>query len=66
MGGNLLRVMSEVQQVSKDLENEPVSSEIYDKRTDLPAHRWGGPNMAYLAEDVKSIVRQQRRFTDEL
>ena len=41
---------------------------IYEKRKDLPAHEWGGPNMAYLAEDVKGIVNAQKMgaLRDEL
>jgi len=46
MGGNLLRVMDEVDEVAKRAEHTPPSPEIYEKRTDLPAHAWGGPNYA--------------------
>ncbi|WWC58196.1 uncharacterized protein I303_100732 [Kwoniella dejecticola CBS 10117] len=66
MGGNLLRVMEEVENVKDDLAHLPPSPEIYHKRTDLPAHEWGGPNMAYLAPDVQKIVVQQKRLRDEL
>ncbi|WWD09291.1 hypothetical protein V865_007414 [Kwoniella europaea PYCC6329] len=66
MGGNLLRVMEEVEVVKNDLSNAPPSPEVYYKRTDLPAHEWGGPNMAYLAPDVQKIVVQQKRLRDEL
>ncbi|WVQ80942.1 hypothetical protein IAT38_003049 [Cryptococcus sp. DSM 104549] len=66
MGGNLLRVMEEVEAVKMDLAHTSPSPEIYYKRTDLPAHEWGGPNMAYLAPDVRKIVVQQKRLKDEL
>lgn len=58
--------MEEVAQVKDELSDVPTSPEIYHKRKDLPAHEWGGPNMAYLAKDVKDIVVHQKRLRDEL
>lgn len=46
MGGNLLRVMDEVDEVAEGLATKPPSRDIYEKRTDLPAHTWGGPGYA--------------------
>ncbi|KAK8845624.1 hypothetical protein IAR55_006340 [Kwoniella newhampshirensis] len=66
MGGNLLRVMEEVEKVKLELRDTPPSPAIYEKRRDLPAHEWGGPNMAYLAPDVVKIVVEQKRLRDEL
>lgn len=69
MGGNLLRVMSETEQVAKEIAllGERASPAIYPLRQDLPAHEWGGPDMAYLTPEVANIVAEQsRRLRDEL
>ncbi|EIW70142.1 hypothetical protein TREMEDRAFT_61903 [Tremella mesenterica DSM 1558] len=66
MGGNLLRVMEEVEYIKNQLSSESASTTIYEKRKDLPAHEWGGPNMAYLADEVKEVVIAQKRLRDEL
>lgn len=65
MGGNILRVMSEVEEVARSLSHERPLHDIYENRKDFPAHSWGGPNLAYLPLDVKEIV-QRGRFRDEL
>lgn len=57
--------MEEVAEVSRTLVHERPLHDIYEKRTDLPSHSWGGPNLAYLPTDVKAIV-ETRRFRDEL
>ena len=67
MGGNILRVMDEVQAIGTKLRAGGLapSREIYEKRTDLPAFEWGGPNGAYLPADVKAVV-DKKRVRDEL
>lgn len=67
MGGNILRVMDEVQAVGEQLRagGRRASRDIYEKRTDLPASEWGGPNGAYLPADIKAVV-DKRRVRDEL
>jgi len=67
MGRNILRVMDEVQEIGGRLRagGTAASREIYDKRTDLPAFEWGGPNGAYLPADVKAVV-DKSRVRDEL
>lgn len=67
MGGNILRVMDEVQGIGEQLRagDRRASRDIYENRTDLPAFEWGGPNGAYLPADVKAVV-DKRRPRDEL
>ncbi|GAA6008717.1 hypothetical protein JCM10207_001696 [Rhodosporidiobolus poonsookiae] len=59
IGGNLLRVMEDVEAVQAALADEPASAAVYDKRRDLPV-QWAGPGEAYLPEDVRREVH--RRF----
>ena len=65
MGGNLMRVMDEVDAVSESLQKEKVSSAIWEQRKDLPA-QWGGPNEAYYPYAVRDA--QEKLFVghDEL
>ncbi|WVQ79790.1 hypothetical protein IAT38_001890 [Cryptococcus sp. DSM 104549] len=65
LGGNLLRVMRAVEQAAQDSRHQLPSNAIYERRTDLPAFDWGGPNGAYLPEKVRQIV-DSRRIRDEL
>lgn len=51
MGGNLMRVMDEVDAVRDSLIDEIPSTAVWEKRTDLPAS-WGGRNNAYYPPDV--------------
>lgn len=64
-GGNLLRVLKDVERVKESLKDRLPSSAVYEKRKDLPATRWGGPGGAYLPPGVKSLVAQ-RKLRDEL
>lgn len=65
MGGNLLRVLRQVEAVKGQMGSTPPSSMIYEQRTDLPATNWGGPNGAYLPPGVKSLLAK-RAVRDEL
>ncbi|GAA5916881.1 hypothetical protein JCM5296_000737 [Sporobolomyces johnsonii] len=64
-GGNILRVMEEVEALQMHLAQagRTASSAIYEKRTDLPVV-WAGPGGEYLPEDVKREVK--RRFGGHL
>lgn len=58
MGRNLMRVMDEVDTVSAQLNSQPVSAAIWEKRTDLPA-QWGGDsNMFYPTEVQAKMIPQ--------
>lgn len=67
VSGSILMVMDEVEQVGIKLRGEraAASREIYNKRTDLPAFDWGGPNGAYLPGNVREVVAR-RRVRDDL
>lgn len=66
LGGNLLRVMDEVEQVKIKFASQPPSREIYDKRNDLQPLNWGGPDGAYLPADVNEMLTRRGRLDDEL
>ncbi|BGP29484.1 hypothetical protein JCM10296v2_001223 [Rhodotorula toruloides] len=55
IGGNLLRVMEEVEAVQRSLASQPASPAMYEKRTDLPV-MWAGPGGEYLPQDVQNEV----------
>ena len=42
MGGNLMRVMDKVDEVSEGMKDRLPSSAIWEKRMDLPSVKWGG------------------------
>lgn len=64
-GANLLRVMAEVEAVSRSLSHESAAPDIYEQRTDLPSFSWAGPYMAYVPDDIKAVMRKLR-VRDEL
>jgi membrane dipeptidase len=66
MGRNLLRVMEEVDKVRDSLTQELPSSAIWEKRTDLPSVKWGGPNDAYFPHEVQQVVAKMGIRHDEL
>ena len=57
MGRNLLRVMDEVDQVKADLQSKLPSSEVWEKRKDLPA-KWGGPNDWYYPLEARKAINE--------
>ena len=63
MGGNLLRVMDEVDAV-KESTDIPLSTEIWHQRKDLPAE-WGGMDDIFYPEDVREVKNSKLRH-DEL
>lgn len=54
IGGNLMRVIDEVDEVAEQLGNDSASAEVYEERTDLPAASgsWG----EYLPDVVKEYL----------
>ena len=67
LGGNLLRVMDQVDRVSERMRDRLPSSAIWEKRKDLPATRWGGGGVqTYWPEDVKVAVERMQVRHDEL
>jgi membrane dipeptidase len=65
MGGNLMRVMDQVDAVAESLRNELPSVAIWEKRTDLPA-KWGGEGDAYYPHAVKAAQAKLFAVHDEL
>jgi membrane dipeptidase len=67
-GGNLMRIMDEVDAVSERLMGRRApSTAIWEKRTDLPATRWGGGGIdTYWPRDVKREVERRKTRHDEL
>lgn len=65
MGGNLMRVMEEVDAVSESLKNELPSTAIWEKRRDLPA-KWGGENDAFYPYAVQDAQKKLFVGHDEL
>ena len=65
MGGNLLRVMDEVDAVRDSLVNDVPSTAVWEKRTDLPA-AWGGRDNAYYPRDVVDAAWKALPVHDEL
>lgn len=69
LGGNLMRIMDEVDAVSARLKKERLpSSAIWEKRTDLPSTKWGGggQHSVYWPPDVKAAVEKMYIRHDEL
>lgn len=66
MGRNLLRVMEEVEVVRDSLSQQEPSPAVWEKRTDLPALNWGGPNEAYFPYEVRTAVAKLNIRHDEL
>ena len=66
MGGNLMRVMDEVDSTRESLRESLPSSAIWEKRQDLPARHWGGPGDAYFPYEVRNAVAQMIVQHDEL
>jgi membrane dipeptidase len=56
MGGNLLRVMDEVDEVQLALAGEEASAEVYEERTDIPAVK--GAWADYLPDAVRRYLTQ--------
>ena len=65
MGGNLMRVMDDVDAVSKSLRSQKPSGAIWEKRTDLPA-KWGGEENAYYPHAVHDAQKKLFSEHDEL
>jgi len=67
LGGNLMRIMDKVDEVSESLKERLPSSAIWEKRKDLPSTSWGGggPQM-YWPPDVKETVDKMQIRHDEL
>jgi membrane dipeptidase len=67
MGGNLMRIMDKVDEVSRSLSAQLPSSAIWEKRTDLPSTEWGGGGVqVYWPPDVKDKVENMLLRHDEL
>ncbi|POY70720.1 hypothetical protein BMF94_6130 [Rhodotorula taiwanensis] len=60
VGGNVLRVMEDVEAVKASLAGESASPAVYEKRSghDLPVV-WGGPGGEYLPQDVADEVHKR-------
>lgn len=65
MGGNLMRVMDEVDAVSASLKDEKPSTAVWEKRKDLPA-KWGGEGDAFYPYAVQERQKEIFRGHDEL
>lgn len=65
MGGNILRVMDEVDAVRDAMAAELPSTAIWEKRTDLPAN-WGGPGEAFFPYEVREEKAKMVPVHDEL
>ena len=58
MGGNMMRVMDQVDNVAESMEHVEASRAVYEKREDLPAT---GPEwMAYLPEVVREYLENRK------
>ncbi|KAJ9626169.1 hypothetical protein H2204_010121 [Knufia peltigerae] len=67
LGGNLMRIMDKVDEVSEKLKDRLPSSAIWEKRTDLPSLKWGGGGQhVYWPTDVKAKVEKMYLRHDEL
>ena len=67
LGGNLMRIMDKVDEVSEKLKDRLPSSAIWEKRTDLPSLKWGGGGQhVYWPVDVKAKVEKMYLRHDEL
>lgn len=67
LGGNLMRIMDQVDAVSERLKDRLPSSAIWEKRTDLPSTKWGGGGKhMYWPEDVRVKVEEMYLRHDEL
>jgi membrane dipeptidase len=67
MGGNLMRIMDEVDAVSERMKGQLPSSAIWEKRKDLPSTKWGGGGIqTYWPRDVKEKVEKMQLRHDEL
>lgn len=65
MGGNLMRVLDEVDAVSVSLRGEKPSTAIWEKRSDLPA-KWGGDGDVFYPHAVQEAQKELFRGHDEL
>lgn len=65
MGGNIMRVMDEVDAVGKSLQSKLPSVAIWEKRQDLPA-KWGGQDDAYYPYAVRDAQKKLFPIHDEL
>ncbi|KIW52315.1 hypothetical protein PV05_07961 [Exophiala xenobiotica] len=67
MGGNLMRVMDEVDALKERLKDELPSSAVWEKRTDLPATGWGMVgNISFFPIEVKKVIDNAYPRHDEL
>jgi membrane dipeptidase len=67
MGGNLMRIMDKVDEVSQKMKDRLPSPAIWERRTDLPSTKWGGGGVqVYWPDDVKEAVEKMRVKHDEL
>ncbi|KAK4939920.1 hypothetical protein LTR10_019879 [Elasticomyces elasticus] len=68
LGGNLMRIMDKVDEVSEGLKERLPSSAIWEKRKDLPSTSWGGggAQQVYWPPDVKEAVQKMQIRHDEL
>ncbi|RVX67415.1 hypothetical protein B0A52_08768 [Exophiala mesophila] len=67
LGGNLMRIMDQVDAVSERLKDRIPSSAIWEKRTDLPSTKWGGGGShVYWPQDVRVKVEKMYLRHDEL
>jgi membrane dipeptidase len=67
MGGNLMRVMDEVDALKERLKDELPSSAVWEKRTDLPATGWGiVGNVSFFPVEVKKAIDNLYLRHDEL
>lgn len=65
MGGNVMRVMDEVDAVRDTLVERLPSTAIWEKRSDLPAN-WGGPSEAFFPYEVRETKAKMAPVHDEL
>lgn len=66
MDENLMRVMDAVDAVKENMTDLLPSTAIWEKRTDLPALSWGGPEQVYLPFEVRDAVAKLIPLHDEL
>jgi hypothetical protein len=60
-----MRVMDAVDEVARRSASQPPSHAIYERRTDLPAHHWGGANQLFFPHEVRDVIKKAMRH-DEL